>query len=245
MTTGPEWRRTQRGWVKTTVATTLFTVVHSATATEAAKAAAARLVGRRARDAFYRPVYNLLAVVTSLALLLYVRRQPNRTLYHVRGAPAAIMRAVQGSALGYAAWAAWWVGPLRFSGLPGVVAWVLGRSHVPAPPEGQNPPPEEGLAPPAGPFRLSRHPLNLILVPLFGLNPKMTSNLAAFAAATSLYAWLGSLHTERRLRRAYGARYRGPAAPGAGEAPPPGRRPPSPHTAAGSVPVTATPSPLR
>ena len=204
MRTEPEERRVRRGWVNTAAATAVFAVVHSATATGAAKAGVAGLVGTRARDALYRPAYNLLAVLTSLTLLFYIRRQPARMLYHVRGAPAGMMRAAQAAALLYGAWAAWWVGPLRFSGLPGLGAWLLRRQHVPAPPEGQNPPPDEGLSPPAGPFRLTRHPLNLILVPLFWLNPRMTSTLAAFAAVTGLYALLGSIHTERRLRRTYG-----------------------------------------
>ena len=197
----------RRGWVRTAWATAAFALVHSATASTAAKDAVERRIGTRRRDAFYRPAYNVLAVVTSTALLAYVRRQPNHTIYQARGTLAVVMRFAQGAALAYATWAAWWVGPLRFSGTPSMVAWALGAERVPREPEGQSPPVGDGLNPPTGPFRLSRHPLNFVLLPLLWLNPRMTSNLAAFAAVTALYAYLGSLHTDRRMRRRYGAAF--------------------------------------
>lgn len=195
------------GWVRAAAASAAFAAFHSATASSAAKDAAERWLGPRPRNALYRPAYNLLAAVTSAALLRYVRRQPDRTLYRVGGFPALLMRLGQLAALAYGAAAVWRVGPLKFVGLPGVVAWAMGAGRVPREPEGQSPPPGAGLLPPEGPFRLSRHPLNFVLLPLFWLNPRMTANLAAFSAVTTLYAYLGSLHTDRRMRRRYGSGY--------------------------------------
>ena len=195
------------GWVRAAAATAAFAALHSATASSPAKAVVARVVGIRRRDALYRPAYNVLAALSSVALLWYVRRRHGRVLYHVPGPVAGLMRLGQCGALAYAATAAWRVGPLRFSGLPGLFAWVAGRPRIPREPEGQSPPPGDGFLPAAGPFRLSRHPLNFVLFPLLWLNPRMTTTLAASAVVTTLYAYLGSLHTDRRLRRLYGPAY--------------------------------------
>lgn len=60
----------------------------------------------------------------------------------------------------------------------------------------------------AGPFRYSRHPLNVAPLPVFWLQPLMTTRLLGFNVVATMYLVLGSLHEERRLGRAYGARYR-------------------------------------
>jgi hypothetical protein len=57
------------------------------------------------------------------------------------------------------------------------------------------------------PFALSRQALNFFLLPVLWLNPRMTTWLAAFNAVSTLYLYLGSLHSERRLRRVYGPAY--------------------------------------
>jgi protein-S-isoprenylcysteine O-methyltransferase Ste14 len=94
-------------------------------------------------------------------------------------------------------------------GLPGLRAWASGDRNVPIEPEAQGPALDASAnrMKVTGPFRVSRHPLNFAPIPLFWLNPRMTSNFAAFTAVATLYFAVGSLHEEHRLRRAYGRPY--------------------------------------
>jgi protein-S-isoprenylcysteine O-methyltransferase Ste14 len=194
--------------VKTVAATAAFAVLHSALADARVKHAAERVLGTRRRNALYRPAYNAVAVATSAALLAYVGRLPDRTLYHVRGPAAVALRLGQFAGVAGLLDSMWRAGPLRFAGVPGLIAWFKGRMVVPREPEGQSPPPDpDGAFRPRGVFRLSRQPANASPIPLLWLNPKMTANLAAFNAAATLYLYLGSFRTERRLREAYGEMY--------------------------------------
>jgi protein-S-isoprenylcysteine O-methyltransferase Ste14 len=59
-----------------------------------------------------------------------------------------------------------------------------------------------------GPFRFSRHPLNLAPLPVLWLQPVMTTRWLGFNAVATLYLVLGSAHEERRLEAAYGEPYR-------------------------------------
>lgn len=59
-----------------------------------------------------------------------------------------------------------------------------------------------------GPFRYSRHPLNLAPLLIFWLQPTMTTRLLGFSLASGAYLVLGSVHEERRLEAAYGRPYR-------------------------------------
>ena len=194
--------------LKTAAATAAFAIVHSAFATERSKATAARWLGVRRSNGWYRLFYNAQAVVTFAALLAFVGAQPARTLYRVRGPLAGLMRLAQLGCLAYAGAAVLRVGIGPFSGFSSLFAWLTGRAIVPPAPEAQGPPVDDaGAVRPAGPFALSRQPLNFVLLPMLWLNPRMTDVLASFNVVTTAYAYLGSLHSERRLRRAYGDAY--------------------------------------
>jgi protein-S-isoprenylcysteine O-methyltransferase Ste14 len=196
--------------LKTAVATVAFATVHSLLASRAAKGLAERAVGTRLRNALYRPAYNAVAVATTAALVGYVARQPARVVYHVRGPAAGLMRAGQVAAGAMFARAAFEVGLMRLSGLANLVAWARGGREVPREPEAQTAPPDEVAGLGAGsPFAMSRHPLNFFPVPLLWLNPRMTTKLAAFGAAATVYFYVGSVHSDRRLRGQYGGKFEG------------------------------------
>src|SRR5205085_6801784 len=123
---------------KVAVATAAFAGVHSLLASRGAKRWAERAVGTRARNGWYRPAYNAVAVATTAALVGYVARQPSRTVYHVRGPLAGLMRLGQvASAAGFVA-AVYEVGLSRLSGLGNLWAWVRGDRHVPREIEAQS-----------------------------------------------------------------------------------------------------------
>lgn len=196
-----------RSILKVAAAVGGFGLVHSALASRAAKQAADETFGERNRNGLYRAFYIGQSLVSFAVLVEYIRRQPSRELYHVRGPLALVMHAGQVAAVGYAISAAHQVGTRRITGLESFEAW-LGDGPVPAEPEAQGPALDsQGQVKAAGPFAWSRHPLNLVPVPIFWLWPKMTTNLLAFNAAATVYLVVGSWHEEVRLGRAYGERY--------------------------------------
>jgi protein-S-isoprenylcysteine O-methyltransferase Ste14 len=197
-----------QGMLKTAAATAAFGIVHSALASRAAKRTAEQALGSRARNGLYRPLYIAQAVAGTAALAAYVRRLPDRELYRVHGPMAALMRGGQFAGLAYMAWAAREVGLRRITGLAGLEAWAAGAGEVPREAEAQGPSPDaDGRMRAVGPFRHSRHPLNLAPLSVFWLQPRMTANLLAFNLAATAYLVLGSRHEEQRLRAAYGRPY--------------------------------------
>jgi protein-S-isoprenylcysteine O-methyltransferase Ste14 len=182
-------------------------VVHSLLAALPVKAAVRRLVGQRRVAGLYRLGYNLKSFAMLGWATLWFLRQPDRQLYRLRGPWALLARGVQlaGVLIGLDMLRVY--GPLRFLGLAQAAALLRG-DEPPATPEAQGPPPEaSGELARRGVFGLSRHPDNLPAVLIFCGFPRMTANRAALAGVVALYAVLGSLHEDYRLRAAYGAAF--------------------------------------
>ena len=193
---------------KIIAATALYAGLHSLLATRQAKAAATTLLGERGRNALYRPFYNTVALITTIGLVLYLIKLPDRDLYRVRSPLSRMMVLVQTASLLCLLWGARQIGVLKFSGLANLWKLLIGERNIAAEPEGQGPVlSADGSMKKKGPFRLSRHPLNFWMVPLLWLMPKMTVKLVTFNAVVTIYLLAGSLHEEARLREAYGEAY--------------------------------------
>lgn len=189
-------------------ATAVYALVHSVLASRVAKELTARTFGRRRRDALYRPFYLVQSVVGFGVLLGYYRGLPGRTLWHVRGPPAVLLRLAQAGGLIWAVRAATAVGLPGILGLRGLASFLKADPVAPGP-EAQGPAPsDDGVdMRVVGPFRWQRHPLNFAPLPVLWLFPRMTDRLIGLALASSAYFVAGSWHEERRLRAAYGDAY--------------------------------------
>ena len=181
--------------------------IHSALAAQPTKVLASHLAGLRARNGCYRCGYTVLATVLGLGFARWFRRLPDRTLYRVPPPWSWLLHGAQLLSLGWLFAGVAAVGLGRSTGVSQLLALLRGRWPPPEP-EDQGPAFVAGQAVPRGPFRLSRHPNNLVGVVFFWLMPHMTVNRATLAAAATVYAVLGSLHEEARLLRVYDIGYR-------------------------------------
>ncbi len=187
------------------LATAAFAVVHSTLAATGVKeAVAARFPNGRT---LYRAAYNAHAIAAFGALVWYIARRPQRTIYRVRGAPAGLMRLGQFGGIVFAAAAARATGVAKLSGLDNATA-VASHTQTREAPAAQGPETgEDGALRIRGPFTLVRHPLNLAPLAPFWLTPHMTTRRLAFNIAATAYLIAGSVHEEKRLLRQYGDAY--------------------------------------
>lgn len=181
--------------------------IHSLLASNQVKALVRRGLGPRYDDGLYRFAYTVQSVGSALGGLVWFLRQPDQELYHLRGRWALLARGLQLGGIIILVDVLRVVGPFRMLGLRQVLA-VLRKRVPPSTPVAQGPPlGRNGAMETRGLFRFIRHPDNLPAVLLFLGFPRMTWNRLALAVATVLYAVLGSLLEDARLRQAYGAAF--------------------------------------
>jgi protein-S-isoprenylcysteine O-methyltransferase Ste14 len=185
----------------------LWALVHSVLASKQVKDLIRRVAGSRYRDGLYRLIFNAQSVVSLLWAARRFSRLPDKALYHARPPWSWLFRASQVASLGVLLSGVRVMGILRFAGLTPLWDLLTGSDVRPAP-EAQGPPvgsDDEVVR--AGAFRFSRHPGNLGALGYFLFLPRMTANRAVLVALVALYAVLGSMHEEYRLRAAYTAAY--------------------------------------
>jgi hypothetical protein len=177
------------------------------------KKAVVHWLGEENYHGWYRLFYNAQALVSTVALFWFIMRQPDRELWRARGATKWLCRALQVAAVIYGAWAAREVGVARFAGCTNAGAWIQQRrsaeteTSIPVL-EAQGPYVDEsGQLQTGGPFRFSRHPLNLVPLLVFWLMPRLTRNGLIFNLLMTLYLVAGSWHEDQRLRETYGEAY--------------------------------------
>ncbi len=185
----------------------LWALVHSVLASKQAKDLTRRIAGPRYRDGLYRFVFNAQSVVLLLWAARRFSRLPDRELYRAKPPWSWLFRASQVASLGVLLSGVRVMGILNFAGITPLRDFLTGKD-VRSEPEAQGPPlgaDDEVVR--AGAFRFTRHPGNLGALGFFLFLPRMTVNRAVLTALVALYAVLGSMHEEYRLRAAYGAAY--------------------------------------
>jgi steroid 5-alpha reductase family enzyme len=190
-----------RPLLKVVFSTLLFAAVHSLLASNSAKRTATRLLGPEKRDRYYRLFFNLQGVLTSGALILYILRLPDKPLWQMNRPLTFVGNLIRlGCVVGFIQA----VRQIRFSRVSGFHSLLSAPGSVTREPEAQGPALD---LPITGPFRYSRHPLNLLAIPLIWLSPRMTKNKLTFNSIATLYFIIGSWHEEARMRKAWGERY--------------------------------------
>lgn len=194
-------------FLKAGLASLCFAALHSALASRRMKRAAEACWGSERVRAHYRLYYVGQSLATFVALLAYGATLPREPIYRARGATRALLRLGQcGSVL--MIWrAAHATGIARVTGLDNWRARRLGQP-VPPGPAAQGPELDsDGALAINGPFRWTRHPLNVAPLGLFWLTPDLTTKRLAFNIVSTAYLIAGSKHEEVRLSAAYPGLY--------------------------------------
>ena len=183
---------------------TVLAAIHSVLASKPAKDLTRRIAGHRYRNGLYRFAFNAKSVLLLAWATYWFLRLPDREIYRVKAPWSWLFRAGQVASLGVLLSAVRVIGVLNFAGISQLQSFLAGLNPDPEP-EAQGPPiGVDGRMVTTQPFRFTRHPSNLGALGVFLLFPRITVNRVTLTALVALYAILGSLHEERRLRIAYG-----------------------------------------
>lgn len=183
---------------------TAWAAIHSLLASKPVKDFTRRIAGYRYRNGLYRFAFNAKSVLLLAWATYWFLRLPDREIYRVRAPWSWFFRVGQAASLGVLLSAVRVIGVLDFAGISQLRSFLAGRDPDPEP-EAQGPPVGvDGQMATAQPFRFTRHPSNLGALGVFLFFPRITVNRVTLTVLVALYAILGSLHEERRLRVAYG-----------------------------------------
>ncbi|MDF2439271.1 MAG: NnrU protein, partial [Abditibacteriota bacterium] len=153
-----EWPAARRGMLHIAAATTAFALWHSLLCSRVAKEGAQRWLGERRGKALYRLFFNAQSFPTSGALVLFILRQPARTLYDQRGTARVACWFGQAACLLIGWHALHDIGPNHFAGLESLQKLRDDKPFIE--PEAQGPPLEpDKRVRVTGVYRWSRHPL--------------------------------------------------------------------------------------
>src|SRR5687768_10763189 len=95
----PSKHRSEGSPLKVSLLLVGFAAIHSLLASRFAKQAVEQVVGRRARNGFYRVGYNIQSILTTAWLIRRFTRLPDRELYRVPAPGSWLLCAIQVASL--------------------------------------------------------------------------------------------------------------------------------------------------
>ena len=176
----------------------IWALVHSVSASSAAKTAFRGRFGERSYQGLYRFLYNLISVVTFLPILYVLwTHLPQTTLWTIPYPLRSITMIIQLLALVGLGISLLQTDIWSFIGLRQAVRFLRGAVDPAVPDQFVK----------TGAYRWVRHPLYFFSLLILWLNPDMTLGAFLFNVLTTLYFWIGSFYEERRLLAAFGDEY--------------------------------------
>jgi methanethiol S-methyltransferase len=174
------------------LASILWGIVHSLTASHRAKEIAARLFGKARSDRFYRFGYNIFSAITILPILALLALLPDQFLYSIPAPWLYLTLALQALAALTALVGVLQTGVWEFIGLGQLFR------------EKQSEPARLTIH---GLYRYVRHPLYSASLIILWLTPEMTLNRLTLWVIFSLYFIIGAYFEEKKLLREFGQQY--------------------------------------
>lgn len=187
--------------LKVFLAFVVYAAVHSLWLTRGGRRAAEAAVGSRMFRGAFRAFYVAQALLLLGVFAGYAAALPDRELGRLEGGVAGLLWGLRFGALAFIGWCVARLGAGEFLGVSRLAAWRRGEV---LPDDGV----EAGPLVVSGPYRWVRHPMYAAGFVVLWATPRWTANGLAFAAAASLYLWLGAIHEERRLLATFEEAYR-------------------------------------
>jgi len=175
----------------------VFAVIHSLMARSGIKTGIRHRINERTYYGLYRLVYNIIAGLTFVPVLIVAAAAPGPVLWRADGILFWGLVLIQLIGLIGLIVSLLQIDLGQFTGLSQVRAYVSGKP-LPLPTE----PLQTG-----GVYRLVRHPLYLFWLMVIWATPLMTESLLVFNIAVTLYFIIGSRLEERQLVKVFGQPY--------------------------------------
>ena len=169
----------------------IYGLVHSLLASLRLKALARHWFGPSA-NRWFRLIYNLVAGLTLLPILLLPVVLVDKSLYHIRFPWIILTGVIQVAALAILGVGVWQTGWMSFLGIRQLLGY------------GREKPTRLVIN---GLYRYVRHPLYTAGLVIIWLIPVMTCNLLALNIGLTLYTLVGAVYEERKLLQVFGEEY--------------------------------------
>jgi protein-S-isoprenylcysteine O-methyltransferase Ste14 len=176
----------------------IWGVLHSLTASHAAKAFARKVLGDRHADGLYRLLYNVVSVVTFLPLMAVAAILPDQPLYRFPDQLIPFTILIQVVCVIAVLLAVIQVDLWSFMGLRQLLRWL----------ENANTPDSPARLIRSGMFALMRHPIYFFSLVALWLTPVMSLNTFTLFVCFTIYFWVGSIFEERKLVAEFGEDYK-------------------------------------
>lgn len=174
-----------------------YGAVHSLLAWRRVKSALKDRTGERAYHGLYRITYNIIATLTLAPIFALIIFRPGEIVWRIPQGWLPLLLIIQAVGLIGLFVSLLQIDLGQFSGLSQLLAYLNG-DPLPLPRE---PLQTDGV------YRLVRHPLYLFSLMVIWPIPTMTEAYLGFCIGSTIYFVAGSYMEERRLLKAFGARY--------------------------------------
>lgn len=175
----------------------LFGFVHTYLASNKIKKSIAERTG--VKIAFYRFFYNVISVITFLALL-EVCPKPDQLIYELHYPYDMIIFILQAISLAGVVWSFYCMDFKELMGISQVKRYYAGvyvPEHLDA---------DQKLEI-KGAYRISRHPLYFFMILFFGLRPYMDLFYLVSFVCCTVYCFIGAYYEEKKLVERFGDEY--------------------------------------
>ncbi len=189
--------------IETALILLAFAVIHSVTVTVWFKNLCGRLCGETFMRVWYRFLYTLVSIVTTVVAFSAISRIPDRIIWNGNDWVFWYFTVIRIGALVFGAGAFQHLDGLEFLGIRQVLRY-LARNEARGDLEGLT---QEELIT-TGVYGIVRHPMYLAAIILFTFEPRITVNGLTVTILADLYFLWGTYIEERRILQVFGDTYR-------------------------------------